>query len=200
MDEPELDRDAPLDAGMRRQLVSLARTSIEATLRRGSYVEPQFQDLPADLLVQRSSFVTLRIGGELRGCIGTLEAARPLGEDVWRNAYAAAFTDPRFPPLRPAEWSQCNLHISVLTTPLRMSAESESDLLLRLRPGLDGLILELGVQRATFLPAVWEQIDDPTMFVRQLKVKAGWRTDFWSAQIRVWRYEAENFSDDDLEE
>jgi AmmeMemoRadiSam system protein A len=178
-------------------LLALARTSIEAALRRGgAYVEPQLQDLPADLLAPRSSFVTLRIDGELRGCIGTLEAPRPLGEDVWRNAHAAAFSDPRFQPLTPAEWRRCGLHISVLTTPERMTVESEHDLLRQLRVRVDGLILELGAARVTFLPAVWDLIDEPAVFLRQLKLKAGWRPDFWSPEIRVWRYEAENFGED----
>ena len=184
-----------LDADQRRQLLALARTSIEAALRRGAYVDPQLQDLAPELLERRSSFVTLRIRDELRGCIGTLEPSRTLAEDIWRNAYGAAFSDPRFPSLSAEEWGRSDLHISVLTTPAPMDVVSEHDLLAQLRPGVDGLILELGAARATFLPAVWEQVDDPALFVRQLKFKAGWRPDFWSPQIRAWRYESESFGE-----
>lgn len=185
-----------IDAGQRRQLLALARTSIEAGLRRGSYVEPQLQDLPPELLERRASFVTLHIAGELRGCIGALEPARPLGEDVWRNAYGAAFNDPRFPPLTATEWSRCTVHASVLTPPAPLVARREQDLLAQLRPGVDGLILELGASRATFLPAVWEQARDPAQFVRQLKLKAGWRADFWSPEIKAHRYECESFGEE----
>jgi AmmeMemoRadiSam system protein A len=185
-----------IDVGQRRQLLALGRTSIEAGLRRGAYVEPQLQDAPPELLERRASFVTLHLAGELRGCIGTLDAARPLAEDVWRNAYGAAFSDPRFPPLTASEWSRCTLHASVLTPPTPMLAQSEQDLLAQLRPGVDGLILELGASRATFLPVVWEQARDPAQFVRQLKLKAGWRADFWSPEIRAQRYESESFGED----
>jgi AmmeMemoRadiSam system protein A len=185
-----------IDAGQRRQLLALARTSIEAGLRRGAYVEPQLQDLPPELLERRASFITLHLAGELRGCIGTLDPARPLAEDVWRNAYGAAFSDPRFPSLTTTEWSRCTVYASVLTLPTPIPAQSERDLLAQLRPGVDGLILELGASRATFLPVVWEQAHDPAQFVRQLKVKAGWRPDFWSPEIRAQRYESESFGED----
>ena len=183
------------DAGQRRQLLVLARTSIEAALRRDAYVEPQLQDLPAELLTPRSSFVTLRIGGELRGCVGSLEGARPLAEDVWRNAYNAAFGDPRFIPLTAQDWGRSDVHVSVLTPPQPLHVSSEHDLLANLRPGLDGLILELEGARVTFLPAVWEQIADATDFVQQLKLKAGWRADFWSPEMKAWTYEAEEFGE-----
>ena len=184
------------DAGQRRQLLALARTSIEAGLRRGAYIEPQLQDLPPELLESRASFVTLHIAGELRGCIGTLDPSRPLAEDVWRNAYGAAFKDPRFPPLTGTEWSRCTVHASVLTPPTLIPQMSEMDLLAQLRPGVDGLVLELGATRVTFLPAVWEQAREPAQFVRQLKLKAGWGADFWSPEIKAQRYECESFGED----
>jgi AmmeMemoRadiSam system protein A len=184
------------DADQRRQLVALARTSIEAGLRRGAYVEPQLQDFLPELLQPGASFVTLRMEDELRGCIGSLDPSRPLAEDVWRNAYGAAFRDPRFPPLAASEWSRCTLHLSLLTAPRPILAASEPDLLMQLRPGVDGLVLELGATRATFLPVVWEQARDAAEFVRQLKLKAGWRADFWSPQIRAHRYECESFGEE----
>lgn len=183
------------DAGQRRSLLALARTSIESALRRGAYVEPQLQDLSSELLERRSCFVTLRAHGELRGCVGALEALRPLAEDVWRNAYGCAFNDPRFTPLTSAEWSFCRLSLSVLTQPQPLSVAGEPDLLAQLRPGVDGLVIEMGAARATFLPSVWEQIAEPAAFVRQLKLKAGWPPDFWSPQIRVLRYESETFGE-----
>jgi uncharacterized protein len=184
-----------LDVDQRRQLLALARTSIEAALRRTAYVEPQLQDLAPELLERRASFVTLRLSGELRGCIGAIEALRPLAEDVWRNAYGAAFSDPRFPPLTRAEWTHCLVQISVLTPLTPLLFETERELLAQLRPGVDGLVLELGATRATFLPAVWAQTPDAAQFVRQLKVKAGWRPDFWSRELRVQRYESESFGE-----
>jgi uncharacterized protein len=185
-----------LDSGQRQQLLTLARTSIEAALRRSAYVEPQLQDLPPELLERRASFVTLRTAGELRGCIGTIEPSRPLAEDVWRNAHGAAFNDPRFPPLTRTEWPQCAVHICVLTTPMPLVVGTEHELLARLRPGVDGVILEFGASRATFLPAVWEQARDAAQFVRQLKLKAGWRADFWSPAIKVQTYECESFGEE----
>ncbi|HEX2492715.1 MAG TPA: AmmeMemoRadiSam system protein A [Steroidobacter sp.] len=186
-----------LDASHRRQLLELARASINAALRRGSYLAPQIKGAGCELLERRSSFVTLRLNGELRGCTGTLEASRTLAEDVWRNAYGSAFADPRFAPLTVEEWRMSDLHISVLTAPQLMSVANERDLIAQLRIDVDGLILQLGAARATFLPSVWRQIADPASFVRCLKLKAGWPADFWSPQIRVFRYCSESFEEQD---
>ena len=128
----------------RRELLALARGSIDSALTNGqSAGEPA--PFPAAvvspaLAVRRSSFVTLRRGEELRGCCGTLEAPRPLAEDVWRNAWAAAFSDYRFPPLTAAEWAQVHLHLSLLTPPERLDVMTEAQLLAVLRPEVDGLI------------------------------------------------------------
>jgi uncharacterized protein len=180
----------------RRELLVLARESIAFALPRGAY-QP-FPDRLVDpaLMHPGSSFVTLRIAETLRGCCGSIEATKPLAEDVWRAAWAAAFSDPRFPALTDREWEQVNLHISVLTPSESMWATSEGELLAQLRPHVDGLILELGAARATFLPAVWEQLPEPAQFVRQLKVKAGWAADFWSPQIRARRYRTECFGEE----
>jgi AmmeMemoRadiSam system protein A len=186
----------------RRELLRLARKSIDASVAIGvSASPPPFPvlSLQPDLTVHRSSFVTLRRGAELRGCCGTLEAPRPLAEDVWRNAWAAAFSDHRFPPLTASEWPQLSLHLSLLTPPERLDVTSESQLLAMLRPSVDGLILESDTGRATFLPAVWEQLPDPTLFVRQLKMKAGWPAGYWSDRVRVLRYTTESFGEESLE-
>jgi AmmeMemoRadiSam system protein A len=184
-----------LDPTQRRDLLALARTSIETGLEHGAFVPCPPESLPAGLMHQGSSFVTLRIGPELRGCCGTIEATRPLAADVWHSAWAAAFSDPRFPRLTLPEWRRVSLQVSVLTAPEPMAVASEGELLQRIRPDVDGLILELGAVRATFLPAVWEQIRDPATFVRQLKLKAGWTADFWSPGMRVMRYATESFGD-----
>lgn len=186
----------------RRELLALARASIDSALANG---QPAGQPLPftsalrpPGLTVRRSSFVTLRRGEELRGCCGTLDAPRPLAEDVWRNAWAAAFSDYRFPPLTASEWPQLSLHLSLLTSPERLDVTTESQLLAVLRPSLDGLILESETGRATFLPAVWEQLPDPAHFVRQLKMKAGWPARFWSDRVRAWRYTTESFDEESI--
>lgn len=187
----------------RRELLALARASIDAALSLGV---PSNQPAPftsplllPELTVPRSSFVTLRRGDELRGCCGTLEAPRALAEDVWRNAWAAAFSDYRFPSLTAAEWPQISLHLSLLTPPEPLNVTTEEQLLALLRPSVDGLILEAETGRATFLPAVWEQIPEPAHFVRQLKLKAGWPAGYWSHRVRVHRYTTESFDEESLE-
>jgi AmmeMemoRadiSam system protein A len=184
----------------RRELLALARASIDSTLSGGSAVRQLVPFTAAGLLpgltLRRSSFVTLRRGEELRGCCGTLDAPRPLAEDVWRNAWAAAFNDYRFPPLTAAEWPHMNVHLSLLTVPEPLDVATEEQLLALLRPSIDGLILESDAGRATFLPAVWEQIPDPAQFVRQLKIKAGWPATYWSNDVRCSRYTTESFGEE----
>lgn len=182
----------------RRELLRLARNSIDASVAAGAAAGPApfpALSLQPELTVRRSSFVTLRKDEELRGCCGTLEAPRPLAEDVWRNAWAAAFNDPRFPPLTASEWPQVSLHLSLLTPPERLDVTTEAQLLALLRPSIDGLILESETGRATFLPAVWEQLPDPAQFVRQLKMKAGWPAGYWSDRVSVSRYTTESFDE-----
>ena len=185
----------------RRELLALARASIDSALSSGSAVRQLVQFTTAPLLpgftVRRSSFVTLRRGEELRGCCGTLDAPRPLAEDVWRNAWASAFNDYRFPPLTAAEWPHLNVHLSLLTVPEPLDVATEEQLLGLLRPSIDGLILESDAGRATFLPAVWQQIPDPAQFVRQLKMKAGWPATYWSNGVRCSRYTTESFGEEE---
>ena len=186
----------------RRELLALARSSIDSALAQSQppgKLAPFTQTLLSpELAVRRSSFVTLRRGAELRGCCGTLDAPRALAEDVWRNAWAAAFSDYRFPPLAAAEWPQVSLHLSLLTVPEPLAVSTEDELIAVLRPGIDGLILESDTQRATFLPAVWEQLADPLQFVRQLKMKGGWQAGYWSERIRVSRYTTESFDEEQV--
>ena len=136
-------------------------------------------------------FVTLTQGGQLRGCIGSLEAWRPLKQDLEANARAAAFSDPRFPPLSADELPRTRVEVSILTKPEPMSFTDEADATSRLRPGVDGVILEWGRHRGTFLPQVWEQLPEPVVFMRHLKQKAGLPADFWADDLRLSRYTVE---------
>lgn len=184
-----------LDAVQRHRLLALARQSIEAGLQDGRRAAFPESAATADFLAPRSTFVTLRIDGALRGCCGSIEPQRALAEDLWRNAWAAAFSDPRFPGLTEDEYRDIDVHVSVLNelAPLQVAAETE--LLRVLRPDLDGVVLRLGASQVTFLPAVWKQLADPADFIRHLKFKAGWHADFWSPDIRVWVYAAESFGE-----
>lgn len=171
----------------RQALLEYARRAIERGLV-GERLKVQVKEFSATLQAPGASFVTLKVERELRGCIGTLEAQRPLIADVVSNAWSAAFRDPRFPALTHAEFRLLDVHISVLSEPQPLAVRSEAELLAQLRPGIDGLVLEEGYHRGTFLPAVWEQLAEPREFVRHLKRKAGLPADYWSPALRVSRY------------
>ncbi len=148
-----------------------------------------FLDEPA------ATFVTLRRHGELRGCIGSLEADRPLREDVATNARAAALRDPRFPPLTQTELDGLSIEVSLLSPPQPLSIVDEDDVVRQLDAARDGVLLEIGPHRATFLPQVWEQLPDARDFLRHLKAKAGLAPGFWSLDIRVSRYAVQKWSE-----
>jgi len=135
-----------------------------------------------------ATFVTLTQLGRLRGCIGSLEAWRPLASDVRENALAAAFRDPRFAPLTADELDRTRVEVSLLTPAEAISFASEADALAQLRPGIDGVILTAGAHRATFLPQVWEQLPEPTLFMAHLKEKAGLPASYWGNDVRLERY------------
>lgn len=188
--------EAALDTGERRQLLDIARQSIEQGLHGGQPLRVSQDDLPPRLRKTGGTFVTLRRHGELRGCIGTLEPYQPLAQDVAEHAFAAAFRDPRFPPLRADELDDLTIDIAILGPPEELVFEDEADLVRRLRPGVDGLILQEGARRGTFLPSVWEQLPEPAEFLRQLKRKAGLPADHWSDTLRVWRYQVETVTEE----
>lgn len=142
-----------------------------------------------------ATFVTLMSHGELRGCIGSLEAWRPLGVDIIANARAAAFRDPRFPPLSRQELDALDVEVSLLTEPEPMSFVDEADALHQLRPGVDGVIFECAGRRSTFLPQVWESLPEPKVFMAHLKQKAGLPPDFWAPDVRLQRYEARKWKE-----
>ncbi|MGB5065380.1 MAG: AmmeMemoRadiSam system protein A [Candidatus Competibacter sp.] len=181
----------------RAALLEVARASIQHGLRHGQALEVEPANYPETLRPPRATFVTLETGGQLRGCIGALVARQPLVQDVAAHAFAAAFEDPRFPELREDEFPKLDIHISVLSPPEPLSFSSEAELLAQLRPGVDGLIIQFRHYRATFLPAVWEQLPDPYVFLAQLKQKAGLPLDFWSPELSAERYTAEYFGDAD---
>ncbi|MCB2262296.1 MAG: AmmeMemoRadiSam system protein A [Candidatus Thiosymbion ectosymbiont of Robbea hypermnestra] len=183
------------DPAQRRQLLTLARQSIAHGLDQGGPLPVVPAEYPPALRAQRAAFVTLQLGGGLRGCIGHLEAIQPLVLDVAENAFAAAFRDPRFPPLTRPELARLTIEISVLTPSQPLACTSEEELLRLLEPGRDGLILEDGAARGTFLPTVWESLPDPRDFLRHLKQKAGLPPDHWSERVRVERYRTESFSE-----
>ena len=135
-----------------------------------------------------ATFVTLKQREQLRGCIGSLQAHRPLVHDVKANALAAAFRDPRFPPLSVQELDSTRVEISLLSKQEPLAFEDEAHALARLRPGVDGVVFEYGYHHSTFLPQVWEDLPDPAEFMAHLKHKAGLPPDFWEAGVRLARY------------
>ena len=182
-----------ISAEDRQTLLALARHSIEHGLNKGRALPVNASDYPESLQPVRATFITLEKHAQLRGCIGTLEASQPLVLDVVYHAHAAAFEDPRFPPLQESELIDLDIHISVLSPPAPIDFESEQDLLNQLRPGVDGLILRYGHKRATFLPSVWEDLSEPHEFLDHLKRKANLAVDFWSDAIEAHRYTTESF-------
>jgi hypothetical protein len=172
------------DQALGRALLATARSAIGAELGRGVSAWPEHEALHA----HGATFVTLFRLGELRGCIGTLKAHRPLGVDVRTNAVAAAFQDPRFPALHEWEFDTLSVEVSLLSPPKKLRAVDEADLLACLKPGVDGVIVEYAGRRATFLPQVWETLPEPRDFMVELKRKAGMSDDFWSAMLNVFRY------------
>src|SRR5271168_30381 len=151
----------------------------------------------AALLRPGATFVTLFHQGDLRGCIGSLRATRKLVFDVRANALAAAFRDPRFAPLTAPEFEATTVEVSLLSTAQSLRFATEGELRARLRPGIDGVTLELDEHRATFLPQVWDALPDPGDFLAALKHKAGFPLDFWSPRLNVALYEVTKWKERD---
>lgn len=182
----------------RRTLVELARHSIAHALKHKGPPTLRLEDYADPLRAVRASFVTLTLGGQLRGCIGSLEAFRPLVQDVSANACAAAFRDPRFQPLNGEEFPKLDIHISILSAPAPIVFADEADLIRQLRAGADGLIVQLGTRRATFLPSVWSGFPDPRVFLRELKRKAEIRDGEDLKDLKAWRYATESFGEHEV--
>lgn len=173
-------------------LLDLAKKAIAYGLDSKKTLSINEADYPAHLFEKRACFVTLKINGQLRGCIGSLEAYQPLIQDVVHNAYASAFNDPRFLPLSAEEFPKIEIHISVLTKPEPMFFSSEEDLIRQLQPNVDGLVLTENGYRGTFLPSVWEELPTPTSFLQHLKLKAGLPMNYWSPTVKIQRYTVES--------
>ena len=178
-----------------RILLPIARNVISDAL--GKPIESADESQPW-LHDQGASFVTLTMNQHLRGCIGSLEAQRPLLLDVKANAYAAAFRDPRFSPLTIAELDATEIEISLLSPQQPLSFKDEADALAQLRPEIDGIVFKYGRYRSTFLPQVWEQLTDATAFMAHLKHKAGLPPGFWHDDVELYRYTVTKFKEKDL--
>lgn len=190
-------RDEMLSEKEKSFLLSLARRAIEHYFATGKKLELDPSEIPSENLIKNGAcFVTLRVGKRLRGCIGSLEAHRPLFQDVIDNALSSAFGDPRFYPLTPQELKQVKISISYLTQPVDFPVSGPNDLLKKLVPHRHGLIIQQGYARATFLPAVWEEIPDKVAFLEHLSMKAGLGPDGWKdPRTKFFVYEAEEFSE-----
>jgi AmmeMemoRadiSam system protein A len=175
-------------------LLSIALASIKNGLECGKPAKLNCGEYSAQLRTRLASFVTLEHAGTLRGCIGTLEAQTSLVESIADNAYAAAFKDPRFPPLSPAELEDLVIRVSVLSPLMPVIAASEQELLAKMLPGEAGWVLQEGGKRGTFLPTVWSSLDNPADFLQQLRLKAGLSPQYWSDTLEIWRYTTTSFS------
>ena len=178
----------------RKSLIQLAHSAIIYGLKNGQPLLINPDNFEQDLKEMRACFVTLHLDGQLRGCIGSLEAHQPLIDDINHNAFSAAFRDPRFLPLSESEFNNISISLSILTPPSKIEFSSEADLLKQIRPGIDGLIIEDMERRGTFLPSVWEQLPDKSDFLLHLKMKAGLPPQYWSDTLQISRYETESFS------
>lgn len=186
-----------MNAALGRALLDMARGAIAERLDAEPPREVPPDAETAEALARPGAvFVTLAIGGELRGCIGSLQAHRPLGRDCRSNAVAAAFEDPRFPPLSRRELSDTRVEVSVLSPPRPFPCSDEADARARLVAGKHGVILSFRGHRATFLPQVWEQLPDPSSFLAALKRKAGLPANFWDPGVELEVYEVEHVEEE----
>ncbi len=178
-----------------KYLLKLARKTIEEKL----FNKDTHQGEPAPpekFIKKRAAFVTLNIHGRLRGCIGHILPQVPLVESVKSNAISAAFKDPRFSPLSKEEWKDIEIEVSVLTVPEHLEYAGAEDLLEKLRPGIDGVILRKDYHQSTFLPQVWDQLPDKKEFLSHLCMKAGMDANEWKkGDIEVYTYHAQVFEE-----
>lgn len=172
-------------------LLAIARAAIARELGREARSP---QDAPW-LHEPGATFVTLRQGSDLRGCIGSLERRRPLAQDVEANAVAAAFRDPRFRPLQLAELDRTRVELSLLSPLEPIECQDEQQALAQIEPGVHGVTFEYGYHRSTFLPQVWEELPDRHEFIAHLRQKAGLPPDFWDPEVKLARYTVEKWSE-----
>ncbi len=178
----------------KQTLLRIARDSMERAVKKENLSPLDLNTMSGLLRVDGASFVTLTIHGNLRGCIGALEPYQPLALDVREHAIAAALDDPRFPPVASSELDQIEIEISRLTVPERLEYKDADDLLAKLRPHVDGVILRDGFRRATFLPQVWDKIPDQIKFLENLCYKMGASSNLWKQKhLEVLIYQVEEF-------
>ncbi len=186
--------EEPLTQEEKDILLRLAREAIKRAVRGQERKPLDLASLPPRLREPGASFVTLTMAGNLRGCIGALEPYQPLAEDVCEHAVAAALQDFRFPPLQSGELPHIEIEISRLTLPVPLTYTTPEDLLAKLRPGVDGVILRDGFHRATFLPQVWAKLPDPADFLDNLCYKMGASPTLWRQKhLDVLVYQVEEF-------
>ena len=179
--------------GLGPSLLRIARGSIQAVLGAAPLTAiPASPSVEERLDLPGAVFVTLKRNGDLRGCIGSLQAHRSLRDDCAANAVAAAFEDPRFPPVSFDELRNIRIEVSVLSAPVPFPCASDSDACARLLPGVHGVVLSRGFRRATFLPQVWEQLPDPHQFLSALRRKAGIREDLWDEEMELEVYQVDH--------
>ncbi len=175
-------------------LLKIAREALDKSVRGEALPQVDLPALPPALQKEGASFVTLTVGGQLRGCIGALEAYQPLALDVQEHAMAAALQDYRFPNVRPDELASIDIEVSVLTPRSPLDYTGPDDLIAKLRPGVDGVVLQDGFRKATFLPQVWDQLPHPEQFLSQLSLKMGSPADVWRKKpLKVFTYQVQEF-------
>ncbi len=178
-------------------LLRLARQAIEEAIQGKPSSPLDLQSLPEALRQPGASFVTLTIHGELRGCIGALEAYQPLAEDVREHAAGAALQDYRFLPVNEVELNDIEIEVSRLTPPQPLKYKTPQELLECLRQGVDGVILRDGMHRSTFLPQVWDKLPDPADFLSHLCAKMGSSPNTWRYRpLQVYTYQVEEFHEE----
>lgn len=183
-----------LNQGEQETLLKIAREALQNAVTGLPLPQLKLDSLPASLKAEGASFVTLTVADRLRGCIGTLQAYQPLAEDVQEHTVAAALEDPRFPNVRAEELAEIRIEVSVLTPRRPLQYESPADLLKKIRPSVDGVVLEDGFRKATFLPQVWEKLPDPAQFLAQLCMKMGAPADTWQKKpLDVYTYQVQDF-------
>jgi AmmeMemoRadiSam system protein A len=189
----------PLTSDEKSLLLNLARRSIELAVNQQPHLQLKMDVFSPALCEDGAAFVTLTENGELRGCIGALEPYQPLVQDVCEHAAAAALEDYRFLPVRPEEVEHLEIEISRLTSPVPLPYDQPGDLLHKLRPGIDGVILKDGARRATFLPQVWEDVPNPAEFLSHLCMKMGAPANLWQKKLlQVSIYEVEEFKEEKI--
>ncbi|HEX2850222.1 MAG TPA: AmmeMemoRadiSam system protein A [Acidimicrobiales bacterium] len=187
---------ADLTADDRAYLLDIAARSIERGFDGRGPLPVDPDTAPPATRVRAGAFVTVTVAGELNGCIGTIEPIESLVATVARCAWDAAFDDPRLPALQRSQIDRTGIEVSVLSPMEPIDVHSEAELVAALRPGVDGLLIDGDGHRATFLPAVWEQVPEPELFVHLLERKAGLWPGTWSPRRRAYRYTATKFGNE----